>query len=97
MSPIWWVCSTDAPLWLGEWDEDLDSVYGYDGIFYNSSEETHLSGTNVISCGSCGSCSNLYNIKLYWITKNNLTDVSRMCEFKSLFMRNDWYEYMKKK
>ena len=78
-------------------NEDLVGVCGYDGIHYNSSEEAHLNGTNVINCGPCGSCSNIYDVKLYWITKDNLTEVTRMCAFKSLFSEKWGYECMKKK
>lgn len=64
---------------------DLDGYCGYDRHFYPTKEDAHKNNTNIMTCGPCGECSTIHDILLYHKTKNNLTEVTRMCAFKSLF------------
>ena len=76
---------------------DLDGYCGYDHIHYNTIEDAHRNNTKILGCGPCGACSNEHDVNIYWQTKNNLTQVSRICALKSLISEKWGENCMKEK
>ena len=64
-----------------------DGYCGYDGITYPTVEALHKAGTKVMHCAPCGACSTINDVDIYWKTKGNLTQQSRLCAILSIFSK----------